>query len=211
MEKKARVLLVEDDEDQIKWACQQIGELCNLTIARNVQESESLKEKGWDMVLSDLELPARFDSLPNFQSGRRHFEGYLEMLEGGKIKGLGLLSNFEHHISFLSSDEKAEIMEWREELPESAVGFYRQEETLVPETFEEGIEALAIFCDKPLDFTHFFIVEEKRAVGVKEAIEIGKSLPKGERGWNPLILIVKEGVAKPLKPYKEVFEYLSTL
>jgi len=133
-----KIFLIEDNPVQIKWAKEQLSGY-ELVIATNTDDGwEVLKKaKKSDIVICDLELPAfgpegpyrRIDRCtddgwivekipvdepnePTMKNGFNFFESaVLPRLVGGKVKGIALLSDFEHHAASRDDNENFERFE----------------------------------------------------------------------------------------------------
>ena len=213
MEKKdIRIMVIEDDPIQINWAKEQLKEY-NLTIATTTQESKSLRGQAhFDLIITDLQLPLCSGEEPRYSVGIDHFTSIFAALRAGEIKGLSVVSNFEHHIS--SEKEKDLALKWlndfRRKKPyppfihETADGFGIR----VTES-SRGLKNFVLFMDKPLAYPKFFLLDEKSVVTKSVARQKGEKLPPGERAFDGVIRIVQHQVAIPLKPYGEIAEYLA--
>jgi response regulator RpfG family c-di-GMP phosphodiesterase len=112
-----KVLVVEDNVVQINWAKKVLKDT-NLKIAETQEEASNLLENNkFEYVLTDLEIPRVSGDKPEAHHGQRVFEKGLEMLIQKDIRGMALVSNFEHHLLFdsikqkklVSKEEKSEI------------------------------------------------------------------------------------------------------
>lgn len=103
----ANILLVEDDERQIKWArdCCSNYNLMVFTTTAEFYDSEiydglehKSKAMGDTLLLTDLRLPYKAEETPCPKEGLYLFTNALKWLAREQLKGVALLSNFEHHV-----------------------------------------------------------------------------------------------------------------
>ena len=102
MKKEIQILVVEDDPIQIDWARQQLKHYYKVAVATTAREGRELADsKKFNMLLLDLNLPEEEGNKPSMEAGMRqlcHFLGNWSRYE--TIKGIALVSNFEHHVDY---------------------------------------------------------------------------------------------------------------
>lgn len=211
MEKKIRVLLVEDDHDQINWARQQIGELCNLTVVTTAEEALSKLERAWnrelgpyDMVLMDLSFPRKEGTPAEFQTGINFF--WKVFFEDEDVK-IGILSTYEHHIVAKKDRwEMDAVTYWK------CVLIKLDQHNDWYDGWEPGRVALVV--DKPTaNFNNYLannkVVSREEAKSIAEVTDLS-DLEEGTSLATPFVGSAFKGVIKPLKPYKEMFEHFTS-
>lgn len=102
-----RILLVEDDLRQIGLA-QQVLTGHDLLACQCFEDTKAYFDpygqqhelvQPFDLLVTDLLLPFKPGADPDHKIGLRIFETGLALLARDKIKGLALVSNFEHHVN----------------------------------------------------------------------------------------------------------------
>ena len=97
-----KVLLVEDDQDQINHAKEEIGDLCNLTYVETYKEAvEVIDNHKYDIIISDLEIPYQVNWKPDFKNGLAFFLKYSK-----EVSAYAIVSNYEHHIYWRVSSQE---------------------------------------------------------------------------------------------------------
>ncbi len=119
-EEKVKILLIEDDERQINYA-QQVLVGHELTVMRFYRRGvmTSLKfYQQFDLVITDLVLPhepcnPNIPSEPYWGRGVEIYFFAMYALSRGYVKGVALVSNYEHHID---SPEREDVVYCREQI-----------------------------------------------------------------------------------------------
>lgn len=95
---KIKILLVEDDPKQITWA-KKVFEHDELRVYENWHDFYNRENLPTDFVITDLSIPRNNhnekESLPTW--GLSVFGRCINLLKNKEIKGLALVTNFEHH------------------------------------------------------------------------------------------------------------------
>ena len=132
-DKKVKILLIEDDERQINYA-QQVLAGHELTVMRSWKQLGDPSDlfRQFDFIITDLMLPLEREdgskSTPDWKVGLGIYTKALASLDLGEIKGVALVSNYEHHVenareSGWDHDEvKREIMHAPQSAYVSSVG-----------------------------------------------------------------------------------------
>ena len=117
-----KILLVEDDERQLVYAREILKEH-TLDIAADADEATAIIERATkpEIVMTDLYIP--WDSESNldrpkkasFKAGLTIFQLALKKLVIGEIKGLALVSNFEHHVHGLEPEAEQPLRSFYED------------------------------------------------------------------------------------------------
>lgn len=228
MEKKIKVLLVEDDEDQINWARQQIGELCNLIIVKTAIDAlwefryQRCQKNNISLVISDLIIPG-FDENEEkelmFDDGMEAFERKFlreeflaepDAKNGWKIFSEALNLCFHDYYQGI-----ALVSNFEHHIEERGLWSFKE--------IYEGLNALRIVSASFKYDDASFI--KKKPGGLEKVVIVADSLGIS---WWPYFLkngrvytngdLQKDNInpykfclggAKMLKPYRKVFEYLT--
>lgn len=91
----ARILVIEDTDIQRQHAEREL-EGHDLTFATTAAEVEDMGQ--YDFILTDLFLPESAGGEPDFEVGRRLLEKAFKFYERGEVKGVALVSNYDHHV-----------------------------------------------------------------------------------------------------------------
>lgn len=193
------ILIVEDDERQFAWARRSLTGH-NLTLLRTGEEFSNYQGQP-DLIITDLVLPWRSGGQPTYACGMRMFEEAIRHLMAGKIKGLAMVSDFEHHFA----DDKTRE-EFRENLLEQ-LGFlgyfgkeiwwkdYNNSETLIKSLSPHPWNFTIVF-DKPWTTYPIFLDSSGKEISYSTLpLECGSSYVRSQ------------GLMLP-KPYREVVEVL---
>lgn len=102
-DRRVRILLIEDDERQINYA-QQVLVGHELTVMRSWKElgNPSGLFRQFDLIITDLMLPKEQAdgsvSAPDWKVGLDIYTKTLASLDLGEVRGVALVSNYEHHV-----------------------------------------------------------------------------------------------------------------
>lgn len=104
------ILLVEDDPIQIEWAKNELlGH--NLAVVKNYDSYIKWRSnKTPDLVVTDLFVPKKDGEDPT-DWGWNVFRDEVEYYLKGEIKGVALISNFEHHLEEIEKVQKQCLIE----------------------------------------------------------------------------------------------------
>jgi CheY-like chemotaxis protein len=210
-EKIMKIFLIEDDPIQVEWARKSLAGY-DLEIATNVMEGREILKAASenDLIISDLELSnkkredAKYDYewQPSMLNGLEFFkEGVLSRLVGGKVKGVAMISNFEHHVA--EDDENESYYQKIKAATDilAAVGKHRDDYLVRVFGCEAGLN-LVCFVDEHIDtYKNFFFKGEYLS---EEEVEKRFS----HREYMPKYNCCKLRGGILLKKYKEAVELL---
>lgn len=192
---KKAVLIIEDDEDQISWAKNQLGDKYELTFAKSqAQFSKVVENKNkFDFVIIDVFIPEVIvGDLPDFdppeilsQPTSKHVSSRVKYAHmaylKGKIKGWAIASNYEHH---------------RDQLPKEEGGvLWEKMDVYKLMACKEANENIFIAFDENVRNNSILLDGNVVDVSTMSEDDICERLMRGKQG-------------KMLKPYKRIMEYL---
>ena len=191
-EKTYKVLVIEDDQDQVRVLLASPPENVEITIFSTSREFRK-DESNWDFIITDLCLPFKSGSQPKPSVGYKIFQKIIEKYTTGEIRGAGLISNYEHHRDDRDSEEQQSLHYGHEdklkriasEISSAWKCFFRSPE-------KKNALNIQVVLDRSIGMAEEWIVDGKqKTVDIQDACYLFKS-----------------GKGKMVKPYKEVIEKL---
>lgn len=224
MEKKLRILVVEDDLIQLDWASKTLGGNELIKVKTREDYFKTSKE-GIDLIITDLMIPFNDSSVyrdnPNEAYGLEVFLDGLDLLSKQQVGGLALISNYEHHtetsrLDNVKKESSCEVLYSMKKI------FYKIGKSLSNEYLvknraindlwknddciilrKEGPMNIVFAYDVPFYFYSFFFDTKKQEV-VKR-----KDFVKGiEKPYGYVKDSIQSGGCVPLKPYEEIVRAL---
>jgi CheY-like chemotaxis protein len=205
-----KILLVEDSAIQINWAKKELEEH-ELVIAVNASEALSaLKNDTFDIVLTDLVMPGGFPLDPDLRDqndtpqafhGWNIFRKILQMHMKGEIKGIALVSNFEHHLE--KGDDIGHYVTMSKAIAQTG---WEVEDYSGALSFKRSLRSLNIisFLDA-LTWSAFPAAIIEGELSSPADISAGWQHQKKDSMWSAM----QNGNITLLKPFKKIVEALS--
>lgn len=218
----AKILIVEDDKRQLEWARSSLSNHTVLSV-ENWLGFSSFGKESLDLIITDLMIPEDDkEEGPKARFGLRVFLEAICLLSQQKIKGMALISNYEHHAHNLNIDNvceddlSSELMHNMKlifgSIGKKVSNTYQTENTSIRDlwqnddslnVYQEGPMNIVFIYDLPFySYSFFFDTKTKKAIKRKDFV-------KGvENQYDYIMKSIKEGGCIPLKPYKEIVKAL---
>jgi len=194
---KKAVLIIEDDEDQISWAKNQLGDKYELMFARSCFQFEK-EERRFDFIITDVFLPGLIKKdMPDFpdsffeeneQPSSKHLAGIIRSLHErytkGELAGWSIASNFEHHRDTVPREEA-----------ESLFAQMQAYKLLSQKVCGKKVMNIGIFFDEDVYGNKVILDGKVVDVDMMSKDDILERLMRGKQG-------------KILKPYERIMEHL---